>query len=220
VCFSPQADLIGGAVIGAIGVDAIHHVHRQPSHIAIASLPLLLAAHQVDEAFVWLGLQGHVPHGVEHVALWIYLLIAFVVLPLFVPLAVLAFEPTRRRKWLMTPFVAIGTVVASVLLAALIRGPVGVELRPYHLAYSVKLSDGLPLGCLYVVAVCGALLLSGSRPVVVFGVVNLIAIAIIAQLTFDGFASVWCGWAAISSGAIALQMRLKGHRHQRPVAFT
>ena len=50
----------------------------------------------------------------------------------------------------------------------------------------------------YVVACCGPLLLSGYRDIAIFGVVNLIAVAIIARLTIDGFASVWCGWAAIS----------------------
>ena len=43
-----------------------------------------LDAHQLDEAFVWWGLDGHVPHTVGRVALWIYLVIAFVVLPAFV----------------------------------------------------------------------------------------------------------------------------------------
>jgi len=43
---------------------------------------------------VWWGQQGHVPPGLAEVALWVYLLIAFVVLPIYVPLAVLALEPT------------------------------------------------------------------------------------------------------------------------------
>ena len=219
MCFSPQADLVGGIIIGAVGFDTIRHVHQRHGHIAIASLPLLLAAHQLDEAFVWWGLQGHVSRGLEHVTLWIYLVVAFVVLPIFVPLSILALEPTRKRKWMMMPFVAVGVVVGGVLLAALIRGPSSVALRPYHLAYSLKLSDGLLIVSLYVVAVCGALLFSGSRRIVIFGIVNLIAIAVIARLTIDGFASVWCGWAAISSGAIAIQLRVKEKHHPRNVAL-
>ena len=35
----------------------------------------------------------------------------------------------------MAPFAVIGAVVAATLLAAMMRGPVGVHLRPYHLAY-------------------------------------------------------------------------------------
>ena len=47
----------------------------------------------------------------------------------------------------------------------------------------------------------------GYRNVAIFGMVNLIAVIIIARLTISGFASVWCGWAAISSAAITLHCR-------------
>jgi hypothetical protein len=208
VCFSPQADLVGGIVVGAIGLDAVRNVHRRHDHIALATLPLLLGAHQVIEAFVWLGLQGHTPHEVERVALWAYLLIALVVLPIFVPLAVLSNEPLRQRRRAMAPLAALGVVVAGVLLTAMVRGPVNVSLRPYHLAYGIELSHGGVIVGLYVLAVCGTLLLSSRRRMVTFGVVNVIAVGVIAWLTVDGFASVWCGWAAITSGAIALHMRV------------
>ena len=98
---------------------------------------LLLGAHQFIEALVWLWLQGQVPRGIGHVALWAYLLIAFVALPVFVPLAVIALEPTRRRKAMMAPFALTGTVIAAILFAAMVRGPVGAELAPYHLSYSI-----------------------------------------------------------------------------------
>jgi hypothetical protein len=215
MCFSPQADLVGGAVIAAIGVDAVRHVPRRHGHLALAVLPLLLGAHQMIESIVWLSLQGHVPHGIGRVALWAYLLIALVVLPIFVPLAVVLSEPTRRQRWLMAPFVVIGTCVAGVLLAAMVRGSVSVQLRPYHLSYGIKLHDSLPVIVCYVVAVCGALLLSRNRHMVVFGIVNVVAIGVIAWLTIDGFASVWCAWAAITSGAIAAKMRLT---HWNPAA--
>jgi hypothetical protein len=207
VCFSPQADLVGGTVIGAIGIDAVRHVHQRHGHLALASLPLLLGAHQLDEAFVWWGAEGHIPSAVGRVALWIYLLIAFVVLPIFVPLAIWTLEPTRARRMVMAPFIAIGAGVAAVLLAAMVRGPVGVVVRPYHLAYSLHLGGGLLIVTLYVVAACGALLFSGYRHVFIFGLVNVVAVAVIAKLTVDGFASVWCGWAAVTSAGIALHMR-------------
>jgi hypothetical protein len=55
--------------------------------------------------------------------------------------------------------------------------------------------------------VCGPLLMSGYRNIVIFGAVNLVAVIVIARLTISGFASVWCGWAAVSSAAIALHCR-------------
>ena len=207
MCFSPQADVVGGLVICAIGIDAVRHVRQRREFIALAWIPLLLGAHQFIEALVWLWLQGHVPRGIGHVALWAYLLIAFVVLPVFVPLAVIALEPTRRRKLMMVPFAATGTVIAVILFAAMVRGPVSVNLAPYHLSYSIRVTDGLLIIALYVVAVCGALLISGYRNVAIFGAVNFVAVIVIAWLTISGFASVWCAWAAVSSAAIALHCR-------------
>ena len=183
--------------------------------VALATLPLLLGAHQVIEAFVWLGLQGHVPHEVERIALWAYLLIAFVVLPIFVPLAVVINEPSRRRQRIMAPLVALGSRRCEHPVCSHAARSGRVRLRPYHLAYSIDLNHGALIVVLYVVAICGTLLLSTRRRVVMFGIVNLVAVGIIAWLTVDGFASVWCGWAAISSGAIALHMRV-GKTHRAP----
>jgi hypothetical protein len=215
VCFSPQADIAGGLLITAIGVDAVRHIGQRREFIALAWIPVLLGAHQFIEALVWLWLQGHVPRGIGHVALWAYLLIAFVVLPVFVPLAVIALEPTRRRKQMMVPFALLGGVIAGTLFAAMIRGPVGVRLSPYHLSYSIRLSYGFLVVALYVVAVCGPLLVSGYRNVMLFGVVNLVAVIIIARLTISGFASVWCGWAAVTSAAITLHCRFAKPHPQR-----
>src|SRR5580698_11020147 len=78
------------------------------------------------------------------------------------------------------------------------RGPIGVKLASYHLSYGIRVADGLLVVVLYVVAVCGALLVSGYRDVAIFGAVNLVAVIVIAWLTISGFASVWCAWAAVS----------------------
>jgi hypothetical protein len=216
VCFSPQADLVGGAVIGAIGIDAFRNAKSHHGAVALAAIPLVLGIHQVIEAFVWLGLQGHVPHELEQIALWAYLLIAFVLLPIFVPLAVLLNEPLQRRRRAMAPLIALGVAVACDLFVSMIDGPLKVKLRPYHLAYSIDLSHGGVVVGLYVLAICGTLLMSSRRRVVTFGIINVVAIGVIAWLTIDGFASVWCGWAAISSGAIALHIRIGGRLHRAP----
>jgi hypothetical protein len=42
----------------------------------------------------------------------------------------------------------------------------------------------------------------------------------IANLTIDGFASVWCAWAAVISAAIALQMRFGRPRRKVGLAAT
>ena len=207
MCFSAQADLVGGVVIGAIGVDVLRHVQKRPRYLPMAALPMMLGLHQIDEAFVWWGLQGHVSTGVGTVATWIYLLFAFVVLPVYVPMALLCIEMERRRRWAMAGFALLGGVVSIVLLAAMVRGPVTAELGHLHLAYDTDLRAGGVVVGAYVLATCGALLCSGHRDIALFGVVNLVAVAVLARWTIDGFASLWCGWAALCSGAFALHLR-------------
>ena len=207
MCFSAAADVVGGVVIGAIGVDVLRHVDGRRRYALLAVLPLLLALHQLDEAFVWWGLQGHVPSTLGHIATWIYLAFAFVVLPVLVPVAILVLEPAGRRRLLMVPFVVLGAVVAGVLLAAMVRGPVTATLGPHYVGYSTDLHAGRLVVMLYVTATCGALILSGVRDIARFGVINLIAVAVLARLTIDGFASLWCAWAAISSAAFAIHLR-------------
>lgn len=220
MCFSPQGDLIGGAVVTAIGIDAFRRTAGRSGHLLLAGLPLLLGAHEIDESVVWWSLQGHAPAAVGRVAMWIYLVVALLVVPVLVPVAVLRLEPTRRRRWAIAPFVVLGLGVAAVLLDTMVRGPVTVTMGSYHLAYSIGLHDGIVIVGLYVVATCGPLLCSGYRHIVAFGVVNLIAVAVLARLTADGFASLWCFYAAVASGAIWLHMRFARDHHSRPYALT
>ena len=205
MCFSPEADLVAGVAVGVVGVDALRHV-RERRELPLAALPMLFAVHQLVETFVWWGLDGNVSVPVWRSAMWIYLVIAFV-LPLVVPLCVLAVEPAPRRRELMKLCAALGVGVAVVLLAALFEGPVNADLADHHIAYDVGRHSGWLVGGAYVVATCGALLASSSRPIAVFGVANLAAVSALLMLTAGNIASLWCAWAAISSVAIALHLR-------------
>lgn len=207
MCFSPTGDLVGGAVVVAIGVDACLHVRGRTEYLAIAALPIVLGLHQIDETFVWWWLQGHVGIGVGHVAMWIYLIFAMVILPSAVPLMVLLFEPSPRRRWRVAPFVVLGAGVSAVLLEAMLVGHPSVRLGTYHLAYSIGLRHGVVVIGLYIAATCGSLLVSGFRPVLWFGLMNLVAVVVLALLCASGFTSLWCFYAALVSGAIALHLR-------------
>jgi hypothetical protein len=210
VCFSATADIVGGLTISVIGIDVLRNVGANRRYAALAAMPLLLALHQLDEAFVWWSLQGHVSETIGRLDLWNYLLFAFVVLPLYIPVAILLLEPRGRRRDFIKPFVALGAVVAGVLFATMVRGPVTAKLGHHFIDYSTGSRSGTAAAVLYlgyVLATCGSLLLSGITNIARFGVINLIAVAILARLNAHGFASLWCAWAAICSGAFALHLR-------------
>ncbi|MHB1087855.1 MAG: DUF6629 family protein [Acidimicrobiales bacterium] len=213
MCFSPEGDLIGGAVVVAIGVDACLHLRQRFEYVPIAVLPIVLGLHQIDEAFVWWWLQGHVSRGVGITAMWMYLLFALVILPVLVPLMVTFFMPRSPRRWRIVPFIILGFIVAITLLEAMLVGHPDARLGAFHLAYTIGLRHGVVVIGLYIIATCGPLLASGFKPMVWFGVVNLVAAVVLALLCASGFTSLWCFYAALVSGAVALHLR--DARHHR-----
>jgi Family of unknown function (DUF6629) len=210
VCFSPEGDLAAGVVVVAIGIDALRHVRGRTEYLAIAALPVALGLHQLDETLVWWSLQGHLPRGLGHVAMWAYLVFALVALPVLAPLLMTLIEPSARHRRRILPLVALGTAVSVVLLEAMLAGHPDVRLARFHLAYTIGLQHGVAVIGLYVVATCGPMLLSSMRPFVWFGVANLAAVVALALLCADGFASLWCFYAAVLSGAIVLHLRRHG----------
>jgi hypothetical protein len=106
--------------------------------------------------------------------------------------------------------IVVGVIVSALLLAAMVRGPVTASLDDWHVRYGTGLDAALPIVGAYIVATCGSLLLSSNRILVRFGIVNLIAVAVIAIFVVEGFASLWCAWAALASGAVALYLRRAG----------
>jgi hypothetical protein len=101
----------------------------------------------------------------------------------------------------------LGTAVSGILLEAMLRGHPTAKQGAYHLAYTIGLQHGVLIIGLYIVATCGPLLVSGIRPLVWFGIANLVAVVILAKLCADGFTSLWCFYAALVSAAIAWHMR-------------
>jgi hypothetical protein len=213
MCFSAEADLVAGVVVGIVGIDAMRHTRRAAER-PLAALPLVFAAHQLVEAVVWRGLEGRIGEVIWHPARWLYLAIAFGVLPIMVPVAVGAIEPVfrRRRTSILT---MIGTGVAIALMAAVVRGPIETRIVGHHIEYRVDLWQGSLLVLLYVVATCGSLLLSAHPHVRLFGTVNLIAVGVLAWLDQTVFISLWCAWAAVTSVAIAVHLRAS---HPPPVS--
>src|ERR1700682_195331 len=123
MCFSPEADLAVGTIVVVIGVDALRHV-RAPRQIPLASIPLLLGLHQLTEAFVWWGLQGHAAHSVERAALWVYLLFALATLPALLTLAVAFVERSTARRCVIGAFAGLAIAVGATLAIAMVRGPI------------------------------------------------------------------------------------------------
>src|ERR1700758_3870017 len=120
MCWSPTADLIAGSAIAAVGVLSVASV-RRPRDVPMAALPLILGAHQLIEMVVWRN-AGSGMATVSGTAALLWVIIAFPLLPAYVPLAVLSAASHWSRIRLL-PFVAVGLATCAVLAYAVASGP-------------------------------------------------------------------------------------------------
>jgi hypothetical protein len=209
MCFSPEVSFVGGTLVSALGVAALSYV-RDRRQVVLGALPIAFGLHQLTEGVVWLAVREQVSAAVGTAAVHAYLLFAQVLLPVLLPLAVLLLERVPWRRRVLAGLLLAGAAVAAALLHGLLVGEVDVQVTGSSLEYGTGTPYGGQLAVVYVLATCGPLLLSGTRWLVVLGVLNGAAVALTLAVQAATFTSVWCAYAAWISGAILLFL----HRHR------
>jgi hypothetical protein len=198
VCFSATANFVGSGVLGAIGVVTLTKVkHRR--ELLFASLPALFAVHQFTEGFVWLGLDGKLSPAVTHAMAAAFMLYAQGLLPFLLPLSVFLFEPDGKGRRRMIPFLALGTGTALYILWALTAYSLNVFIRGNSLVYINPATNNMTVAVLYVIATCGSLFFSEIRPMIIFGLANLVILLLVMEFKRYAFTSLWCAYAAMAS---------------------
>lgn len=198
------ADLVAGTALLPVAALSLREVKR-PRELPFALLPTIFCLHQFVEAAVWAGQDGHRSAGVVHLEVLAYVLIAFALLPTYVPLAVLLLEPNGARLR-VAPFVFLGALVSAYLAFAVLAHPVRVHRFPHALSYDTGVENSGVWAVLYIVAVIGPALMSGYPSIVAFGLLNLVGLIVVAVLYTRGFASLWCVYAAAASFLVLLHM--------------
>jgi hypothetical protein len=207
MCFSATASFTSGLAVGALGVATLPLVADRRER-PFAALGVVFGIHQLLEGAVWLHLDAGDPTSIHDPAAAAWLLIAWTVLPVWVPLAVARFEPDRIRRRAMYGLAAIGAVVGVWLFAAGLAGSTTVTVDEHHLVYTLAAGLGV-LAVPYVLATCGSMLLSTHRFVVMFGVALVTSMAATLVVAAVAFSSVWCFFAAVLSIGLYIHYRLE-----------
>ena len=216
MCFSATANFVGSGVLGAIGVATIVQVkHRR--EVLFASLPFLFAVHQFIEGFVWLGLDGNLSAQVAHNAGAAFVLYAQGLLPFLIPLSVVLFEPTAKRRRRMLPFAALGLGLMLFMLWGLTAYPLQVYAQDYSIVYTNAGTNQTWAALLYVIATCGSLFFSEVPDMVIFGWANFTILLVTIAVKRYAFTSIWCAYAAIASLIICVYFLRSGK--QRPFGY-
>jgi len=198
MCFSATANFVGSGVLGAVGVVTLTHVkHRR--ELLFAALPTLFAIHQFIEGFVWLGLDGILSPAVAHDMGAAFMLYAQGLLPFLLPLSVWLFEPDKKSRQRMLPFVILGGATTLYILWALTAYPLQLFVRANTIVYINQATNNTAIAVLYVIATCGSLFFSRIRMMVIFGAANLAILLVVMEYKRYAFTSLWCAYAAVAS---------------------
>jgi len=205
MCFSATASFAASAVLGATGVAALSTVKDRRDYF-IAAVPVLFAVQQFIEGLVWLTLgRGILTESLAYG----FLFFAFLLWPVYIPLAVWAHERNPSRRCLLRYLIFFGSMGSFYLLVVLFTQSLGVEQAGNSICYKLHAPFEVPGILLYVSVTAGALLMSTTPFIQWFGALSLLSAALAWFAYEEVFTSVWCFFAAVLSLLIAGYLLIK-----------
>ena len=214
MCFSATASFVAAGVTAAIGVASLSRV-TDPRELPLAATPILFALQQSIEGLLWLTLPLAPWGSISTVLALLFLLIALVLWPVYVPLAVLLIEPNWWRRRVMCLCLAIGTGIGAYLLWSVLSGSYGAAILGGHIVYArePRYSDAVAITLAYFAATGLPMMLSSHRTVVGLGAIILVGSTVAYLFYWEAFVSVWCFFAAAAS--IVILCHFEGARRHR-----
>lgn len=189
-----------GAVLLTIGYVAVSQARTKEQHV-LCVIPLIFSLQQFVEGLLWLALQQPAYAQWQQLLIYLFLLLAQVVWPLWLPFSVLLTEPVRIREKILKGLSVVGMITAAIFLYGLLFYQVDASIAHHHINYTFD----FPLlnkwygGILYLVAAVGAPLVSSNPRIRLIGALLLLSYLATRIFYNDHVISVWCYFATVIS---------------------
>jgi len=217
MCFSATASFVASGALVASSV-AIARIPKPKSAIPLSMFPAIFATLQFFEGLLWLNHRGFLADNYKPVAVYAFLLIAFVLWPIFVPFSVYVLESGRIRRVIILLCQFLGIFAGLTNLVIIIRGPVNALVVGHSFAYVINIPD--IISALYLISIIIPFLVASNKGLVIFGVALAASSATAGFLATTGtFPSVWCFFAAILSLFLYLFFRYPANRNRKMLAI-
>lgn len=205
MCFSASASFIAGTVLTSIGVASVNKVNKKEYYL-FASIPIIFGIQQMTEGFIWIGLNDPEKGYSAQLSSYLFLFIAQVVWPTWVPLSILFLDKKERHKSIQKLLVILGAALSMYMCYCLYWFHIEAKIIDHHIAY---LQEYPIHNKYYVIATYGIVtilpaLMSQTKNVWILGVALLLSYLITAIFYKSFTLSVWCFFAAIISANVYL----------------
>lgn len=203
MCFSATASFAGGVIISAIGVAVITKVHK-PSQLLFASIPLFFGLQQFTEGILWLTIPVPDYAGIQKIATYLFLIMADVLWPTLIPLAILMMESNVHKRKIMRFLLITGLSVSIYYSCCLLFLNVTPQIMSYHIMYNSDFPKliAIPVFILYLIATLTPLFISSIERTDMMGILMFFSCLVTAIFFTQYLTSVWCFFAALISGVI------------------
>jgi hypothetical protein len=217
MCFSATASFATAGLAATLGLVALgRKPHRHEG--LLAGMPLFFAVQQAAEGALWLALErgGDAREIADLTLFFVFMAEAF--WPAYASFAVYRAERDRQRARLIRMCLATGIALSLYLIWGVISRPQKAEIELGHIVYQAEFAYPQLLGLIYLGTTGLPMLLSSQRVVALLGAVVTMGSATAFLFYTEAYISVWCFFAAASSGLIvfhferARRQRLVLHR--------
>jgi len=199
MCFSATASFSAAGSLALAGAATLAKA-RDPKEWPLASVPLVFALQQGIEGLLWRTVPAG--HQAGRGLATSFAILALIVWPIFIPLAVGLAEKVRKRQLLILALIGPGLGVACYSVLDIWQHPYMAWPAPHSLVYINDNPFPWPLMLAYLAAVCVPPLLSSGPAIRWFGVVVTVGLAVTLGFFFVNLVSVWCFFAAIASAIL------------------
>jgi hypothetical protein len=210
MCFSAGASFGAGILLSGIGVASIKKTNRRHD-LLFAAIPLIFAAQQVTEGFLWLSLTNTSFSALKSPTTYLFLFFAQVVWPVFVPFSIYQLLQKKQQGIIPKVFVISGTVVSIYLGYCLISYPVNGSVLGKHISYDQQYPMVLRHagGFLYFLATIGPAFMTKMKWMNLLGGAILLSYIMTEIFYEDYIISVWCFFASIISLVVYFVIRAR-----------
>jgi hypothetical protein len=143
----------------------------------------------------------------------LFIFYAQAILPFWVPLAIWLLEPRGPRRLSIAALLVVGGLLMVYVAWGLLHQPTQVFISNYSLVYFNPHTRHHWVALIYILSTCGALILSRSVAIQLFGWLNLLGLLLVYLIAQYSFTALWCLYAALVSVILYL------HFIERRIAF-
>lgn len=195
MCFSAPASLIAGITLSAVGRETLKKT-KEKNEYPFAAIPLIFGIQQITEGIVWLAIGLPV---INQIVSFAFLMFAYVLWPIFIPIAVYLIEKEKIRKTVLKPFVVAGLITGLLLFYSVITGPVYAQIHQFSIVYNSTGNFPAVVVWLYAIATSLSCLASSHKMINLFGLTLFASGFVTYQCYANSFVSVWCFFSALLS---------------------